>query len=175
VATQTWVGTDLVGELFPNPIPPNIIFAKQSITEPWPQEWQGSFDLVHQRQVLGFCGDFPIKQAVANLCALAKPGGWVELVELNADQTILGEATVAREFFDLLEQIWQIKNMGGNFGQDLKRYMEEAGLEDVEETLLRNKVGVKALPGKMDSSINGALGAGPMVCFDDSACFRCSY
>jgi hypothetical protein len=94
---------------------------------------------------------------------MAKPGGWVELVELNTDQSVLGTSTTAREFFDLLEQIWELKGMGGNFGQDLKRWMEEAGLEDVQETLLRNKVGVKAGPGKVESSINGALGAGPMV------------
>nr|WNS47922.1 CapG [Capnodium sp. TTI-000886] len=161
--TQTYIGTDLVPELFPDQRPAGIEFVKQSITEPWPKEWHEFFDMVHQRQVLGFCGEFPIKQAVANLCALAKPGGWVELVELDVDQSVLGEATVAREFFRLLEQIWNLKGMGGNFGRNLKEWMEEAGLEDVEQSLLRSKVGAKAEPGMEDISINGSVGAGPMI------------
>jgi hypothetical protein len=160
---QTYIGTDLVTDLFPNPRPEGIEFIKQSITEPWPTEWHESFDLVHQRQVLGFCGDFSLEQAVANLCALAKPGGWVELVELDCDQSTLGEGTAAREFFQLLEQIWKIKKMGGNFGPNLKEWMENAGLEDVQVDILQCKVGAKAKPELKQASINGAAGAGPMI------------
>lgn len=160
---QTYIGTDLVTDLFPNPRPEGIEFIKQSITEPWPTEWHESFDLVHQRQVLGFCGDFSLEQAVANLCGLAKPGGWVELVELDCDQSTLGEGTAAREFFQLLEQIWKIKKMGGNFGPNLKEWMENAGLEDVQVDILQCKVGAKAKPELKQASINGAAGAGPMI------------
>ncbi|KAK1460035.1 hypothetical protein CMEL01_03034 [Colletotrichum melonis] len=160
---QTFIGTDLVEALFPNPRPDGIEFYKQSITEAWPVEWHESFDVVHQRQVLGFCGNFALEQAVANLCALAKPGGWVELVELDCDQSLLGEGTVAREFFQLLEQIWIIKKMGGNFGPNLKDWMEAAGLEDVQVDVLACKVGAKAKPELKEASINGAAGAGPMI------------
>lgn len=113
--------------------------------------------------MLGFCGNFALEQAVANLCALAKPGGWVELVELDCDQSLLGEGTVAREFFQLLEQIWIIKKMGGNFGPNLKDWMEAAGLEDVQVDVLACKVGAKAKPELKEASINGAAGAGPMI------------
>lgn len=118
---------------------------------------------MHQRQVLGFCGDFSLEQAVANLCGLAKPGGWVELVELDCDQSTLGEGTAAREFFQLLEQIWKIKKMGGNFGPNLKEWMENAGLEDVQVDILECKVGARAKPELKEASINGAAGAGPMI------------
>jgi gliotoxin biosynthesis N-methyltransferase len=160
---QTYIGTDLVEDLFPKPRPHGIEFKKQSITEPWPTEWKESFDLVHQRQVLGFCGNFSLEQAVANLCALAKPGGWVELVELDCDQSLLEEGTAAHEFFRLLEQIWKIKKMGGNFGPNLKEWMENAGLEDVQVDVLQCKVGAKAKPELKQASINGAAGAGPMI------------
>ncbi|KAI1037823.1 hypothetical protein LB503_009559 [Fusarium chuoi] len=153
---QTYIGTDLVEDLFPKPRPHGIEFKKQSITEPWPTEWKESFDLVHQRQVLGFCGNFSLEQAVANLCALAKPGGWVEL-------SLLEEGTAAHEFFRLLEQIWKIKKMGGNFGPNLKEWMENAGLEDVQVDVLQCKVGAKAKPELKQASINGAAGAGPMI------------
>ncbi|KAM0431680.1 hypothetical protein ACHAQK_009997 [Fusarium lateritium] len=160
---QTYIGTDLVTDLFPNPRPEGIEFIKQSITEAWPTEWHESFDLVHQRQVLGFCGDFSLEQAVANLCGLAKPGGWVELVELDCDQSTLEEGTAAHEFFRLLEQIWKIKKMGGNFGPNLKEWMENAGLEDVQVDILHCNVGAKAKPELKEASINGAGGAGPMI------------
>lgn len=160
---QTFIGTDLVTDLFPNPPPEGIQFVKQSITEPWPQDWKESFDLVHQRQVLGFCGNFGLDQAVRNLCELAKPGGYVELIELDCDQSVLKEGSVAQEFFRLLEQIWQIKKMGGNFGPNLKDWMVESGLEDVQQTLLHCKVGAQAKPELRKASINGAAGAGPMI------------
>ncbi|KAF2773341.1 putative methyltransferase SirN-like protein [Teratosphaeria nubilosa] len=162
--TQAYVGTDLVPELFPDPRPEWLQFYRQSITAPWPEELKGQFDLVHQRQVLGFCGDFPINQAVANLAELAKPGGWVELTELSVDQSILNDTNpVGRKFFYMMEQLWTLKGMGGNFGEQLKGWLEEAGLEDVEETLLKCKVGAQAQEGEEESSINGACGAAPMI------------
>nr|WNS47937.1 FunG [Talaromyces coalescens] len=160
---QTFIGTDLVTDLFPSPPPEGIQFVKQSITDPWPEDWKESFDLVHQRQVLGFCGNFALDQAVRNLCELAKPGGYVELIELDCDQSVLKEGSVAQEFFRLLEQIWQIKKMGGNFGPNLKDWMVESGLEDVQQTLLHCKVGAQAKPELRRASINGAAGAGPMI------------
>ncbi|KAL7940351.1 hypothetical protein V8C42DRAFT_243880 [Trichoderma barbatum] len=162
-ASQTYVGTDLVGDFFPPTNPEGMEFHRQSITEPWPKDWNETFDLVHQRQVLGFCGKFSLPEAVANLCKLAKPGGWVELIELEIHQELLDEGTVMAEFSQLLVQLWKIKGMGGNFGLNLKGWMEDAGLEDVQQTVLNCKVGAKAKPELKLSSINGAAGAGPMI------------
>lgn len=162
-AKQTYVGTDLVGDFFPETAPDGMEFHRQSITEPWPADWNETFDLVHQRQVLGFCGKFSLPQAVANLCKLAKPGGWVELIELEIHQELLDEGTVMAEFAQLLVQMWRIKGMGGNFGLNLRGWMEDAGLEDVQQTVLNCKVGAKAKPELKLSSINGAAGAGPMI------------
>ncbi|KAI1039682.1 hypothetical protein LB505_008373 [Fusarium chuoi] len=53
--------------------------------------------------------------------------------------------------------------MGGNFGPNLKEWMENAGLEDVQVDVLQCKVGAKAKPELKQASINGAAGAGPMI------------
>ena len=48
---------------------------------------RSSFDLVHQRLVLPFCGasNTPMQTCVNALVGLTRPGGWVQLVE--ADHT----------------------------------------------------------------------------------------
>ncbi|PSN68187.1 hypothetical protein BS50DRAFT_665814 [Corynespora cassiicola Philippines] len=50
----------------------------QDITKPWPQEWKGSFDIVHQRQ--GMAVSPQQKEIVHKLAELVKPGEWIQFV-----------------------------------------------------------------------------------------------
>lgn len=76
-------GTDIVS--YPEiaaGYPSNIRFAKQNILESWPEDWQNSFDLVHQRLVLVVAGNFDAAvKTIQRLIGLVKPGGWLQLVE----------------------------------------------------------------------------------------------
>jgi hypothetical protein len=53
------------------------------MTEPWPVQWHGTFDLVHSRMALPRVGLYPLDDVVRNLVDLVKPGGWIQLVEME--------------------------------------------------------------------------------------------
>lgn len=74
-ASNTWVGTDIEDSYFPQTPSPNTAYYNQSMTEPLPADWQGTFDLVHSRMALPGVGNFPLEDVVKNLTALVKPGG----------------------------------------------------------------------------------------------------
>ncbi|KAF2972982.1 hypothetical protein GQX73_g505 [Xylaria multiplex] len=126
-------GTDITDIKFPKSShASSISFRIQSITSAWPGEWTKSFDLVHQRLVLGACGSFPFPEAVKNLAALVKPGGWIELIE--PDQTCgIGDGQAMRDFITLVTCVFE--HMGGNvrYAYNIKRWLQEAGMIDIEE------------------------------------------
>ncbi|KAI0392799.1 S-adenosyl-L-methionine-dependent methyltransferase [Xylariaceae sp. FL0594] len=112
---------------------PAITFQLQSISQPWPEDWNGTFDLVHQRLVLGGCGAaIPFGQAVRNLAALVRPGGWVQLVE--PDQTCgVRDGPAMNNFLTLVT--WVFEDMGGHarYAYGIAAWLREAGFEDVRE------------------------------------------
>ncbi|KAK8119956.1 uncharacterized protein PG998_004582 [Apiospora kogelbergensis] len=123
----TLVGTDVTAAKFPkHGAPQPISLQIQSITQPWPSEWKHSFDLVHQRLVLGACGSFPHATAVRNLAELVKPGGWIQLIE--PDQTCgIQDGPAMRDFIKLVT--WVFERMGGHarYAYDVKRWLLDAG------------------------------------------------
>ncbi|KAI1422002.1 S-adenosyl-L-methionine-dependent methyltransferase [Xylaria sp. FL1777] len=127
------MGTDIQDAKFPkDSSTSSISFHVQSITKAWPTEWKRSFDFVHQRLVLGACGSFPFDEAVDNLAELVKPGGWIQLIE--PDQTCgITDGPAMRDFITLVTFVFE--DMGGHvrYAYDVKRWLLEAGMVDVEE------------------------------------------
>ena len=127
------IGTDITPAKFP-PLPEtsNITLTTQSITKPWPPSWQRTFDLVHQRLVLGACGPFPHLTAVQNLAALVKPGGWLQIIE--CDQVCgVADGPAMHDFIVLVS--WVFVSMGGSvsYAAHVREWMEAAGLTEVQE------------------------------------------
>ncbi|KAH6657450.1 S-adenosyl-L-methionine-dependent methyltransferase [Truncatella angustata] len=141
----TLVGTDVTNVKFPEDGTAGpITFQLQSITEPWPDEWHGSFDLVQQRLVLGACGKYPFATAIKSLADLVKPGGWVQLIE--PDQTCgVEDGPAMRDFITLVT--WVFEQMGGHtrYAYDVKHWLEDAGIVDVEERSVPLFLGAKIL------------------------------
>ncbi|RYP43673.1 hypothetical protein DL768_009791 [Monosporascus sp. mg162] len=139
----TLVGTDVTNVRFPKGgVAPLISLQTQSITEPWPQEWKGNFDLVQQRLVLGACGSFPFAEATKNLAELVRPGGWIQMIE--PDQICgIDDGPAMRDFITLVT--WVFEDMGGNarYAYDMKRWVQEAGIVDVEERSVPLFLGAK--------------------------------
>ena len=132
------------------------------LTKPWPSDWHASFDLVHQRLALAAVGpNFSQQDAVANIAALVKPGGWIELVELDIDEPNSKDAGPAlREFIQLLREIFTLVGLGGNFARKLRGWLEAAGLEQVEERLVDFPAGARSRTADLAAkSINGSCSA----------------
>jgi gliotoxin biosynthesis N-methyltransferase len=76
------IGTDIASFPELSGLPPNITLERQNIMEDWPTGWKGTFDLVHQRNVLPYTGSLEdAVETVRRLAGLVKPGGWIQLVD----------------------------------------------------------------------------------------------
>jgi hypothetical protein len=136
-----FVGTDINPDALPQNSPENFKYALQDVNKSWPQDWNSSFDLVHQRLVLGASG--PKTQDVAkNLAGLVKPGGWIQLEEPSAKDDESAPKTwrlglrLASDMIKMMGSKWGI-------GDDLAEYLRAAGFERVEEKVFEVKYGAK--------------------------------
>jgi hypothetical protein len=132
-----------------------VELVKQSFLDPWPSEWKGAFDLVHQRFALAGAGQVPLSKVIENCASLCKPGGWIELVELNVKTSLPGTGPANDTLIRLMREIFSAVGVGGDFAFRLKSLLEGAGLERVEERRVQFQVGAKAKPDLVQKSING--------------------
>ena len=161
---HTYIGTDIVPELFSSTLPANLTLQTHDFMKPWPSEWQNSFDLVHQRLGLAGSGTFPMPTVIANLTTLLKPSGWIELVELDLEAPS-GAGPALADFLRLLRELFTLGGMGGNFALKLRPWLEDAGLDNVEEHFVETPTGAKNKdPDLAVKSTNGVVGAvGPLI------------
>jgi hypothetical protein len=141
-ATHTYVGTDITESYFPAPstLPKNISLHVQSITKPWPVEWNSSFDLVHQRFALPAAGKDGIANAVKNLVGLVKPGGWIQLID--ADHSIY-TGPAMRDMWLVMKEIFAQMNLPDDLAKNVKGWLIANELEDVQERILDVPLGAK--------------------------------
>ncbi len=143
-SSNTWVGTDIEDSYFPQDNPEDTSYYHQSMTEAWPTQWKGTFDLVHSRLALPGVGLNPLSNAVTNLISLVKPGGWIQLVEIEWQEWDAGP--VLEEFRRALKQLMSTVSNGQ--GVDMKDGLSEmfktAGLVNVQDTVVDVSVGAKA-------------------------------
>lgn len=81
-------------------------------------------------------GPYAEQDVVTNLIRLGKPGGWIELVELNVYEPQDAGGPALRDFIRLLREIFTLAGMGGDFASKMRGCLEAARLEKVEERLV---------------------------------------
>lgn len=135
----TFIGTDISGDL-PDEHPSNFIYQAQDINKPWPAEWSSSFDFVHQRLVFGGYPD--TKAIVQNLGALVKPGGWIQLMEIE-DKDDPADGPAMKNYLQLMRDVFGA--IGAKFGDvsKAKGWLEETGFTNLEERLVEIKYGAR--------------------------------
>ncbi|KAK1990308.1 methyltransferase SirN-like protein [Colletotrichum falcatum] len=154
-AQHQYVGSDVVSELFPAQ-PDGLTYFQHSFKDPWPEELRSSFDLVHVRGSLA--GSSPSKpgDVVKNLCTLVKPGGWVQLMEMNAFKAP-SNGPAMEDFAKMATQLWTGIGVG-DFANELKSYLEEAGMQNTRERRITCNIGRAAKPELRARSVNGVTG-----------------
>ena len=142
------VGTDISPAMFPQAGSASTngpSFHVQSVTEPWPEAWKGTFDLVHQRLVLAGTTPEIGRNAVKALIELAKPGtGWVQLVEgalehLTEEQKLKYPAL--HRFQKLVARMLPGLGWNQRVGLQVRGWLESEGLQDVSEKIMEMPVG----------------------------------
>lgn len=123
------------------------------MTEPWPVDWQGTFDLVHSRMALPGVGLFPIEVVVKNLVALVKPGGWIQLVEMHWDGWDGGAKL--RLFHDAMKQLVAMVTNGQGVDMRLRltAMLEDAGMARLQHKVVSVPLGAKAKEEVRDLSL----------------------
>jgi len=139
-ARHIYVGTDIVQSYFPKDPPPNFSFHIQSMNDPWPLDWKNSFDLVHSRFSLAGAGPRPIQEIVTAEVELVKPGGWIQIMELQlSDYSGCGPAM--QKGYKLIGNVFDAIGVGHEFWKSLKQLLEDAGLEDIHHEVVTIQLG----------------------------------
>ncbi len=114
------------------------------MTEPWPVDSNGTFDLVHSRAALPGVGTTPIANAVNGLIGLVKPGGWIQLVEMEWDDWNVGPKGAI--FHDAIkEMISMVSNgQGVDMREKLILLLKDAGLENIDYHIFTTPFGARA-------------------------------
>lgn len=139
-----------------------ISYHLQDVNRPWPVSWNESFDLVHQRFVLGAVPKTNLEIVVRQLIGLVKPGGWIELME--SDLPVADQEDAAAPVWHLLRQLYLAMGSEPDLDGVLPGIFRGAGLVDVQEKRVIVPVGVKRSslsPLRADGGVGGTGGGGP--------------
>jgi hypothetical protein len=137
------VGTDIEKAFFPAESPKNTSYLIQDVNTPWPDELKGTFDLVHQRLGLVCCGGVdPTFEALRRYVELMKPGGWIQLVELQG-WTADDDGPAWKDFTTCLTEMIESINSSVTHIDRVKGWFQDLGLTNVEETVLEGNFGTR--------------------------------
>ncbi|KAH8890007.1 hypothetical protein GQ53DRAFT_651429, partial [Thozetella sp. PMI_491] len=139
-AANTYIGTDVSPIYFMKDPPPGISLSVHSMNDPWLVEWHNTFDLVHQRMALPAAGHAVVKQVIANMIGLLKPGGWLQLVE--SDHSIV-EGPAMGDMFRLLCDVFKVMETGPDYAPQLEDWFRELGLVNVDSKIFDIPLGAK--------------------------------
>ncbi|TGJ84544.1 hypothetical protein E0Z10_g4250 [Xylaria hypoxylon] len=135
-ASAELVGLDFDVSKFPEPeaLPSNIRLGFVDAYEPFPEEFQNRFDVVHLRHfILATKRDHGVP-LVQNLLSLLRPGGWLVWVEAGAT---LASAEPPSEALFQMQRIYYnfVKAANLEIDATLARasYMRQAGLLDCDD------------------------------------------
>jgi SAM-dependent methyltransferase len=146
-SSATLFGTDIAPQHFTpeEQRPPNVHLSTHSIFDPWPADFQDSFDIVHQRFVLTVGSNDTAQEAVKLLFACVKSGGFIELHEGNMLSIQEGRENQAfMKFRDIMVNAWAAIGNHPSPGTCLVPWLKEAGAVDIHQEIQTIKVGAAA-------------------------------
>jgi hypothetical protein len=143
------------GELFPEDTD-GITYFAHSFKDPWPQQYLGTFDLVHIRGSMAGSAPEGPAPVIKNLTTLLKSGGWVQLMEMNGFSAPKNGPAMT-DFAKMASEMFTGIGVG-DFANNNKSLLEEAGLVNVQEKRVIVNLGKKAKPEFQEISIHGVTG-----------------
>ncbi|KAE8408442.1 S-adenosyl-L-methionine-dependent methyltransferase [Aspergillus pseudonomiae] len=125
-------GVDIASHLFNDSV--DIDFRYHDIRQPFPSDWQwdGSFDIIHQRLLVWALKKEEWPQVVRNLQALLKPGGTIQFVECQWLRPEYWDTHPQQRLLGLV-QIWATEGNGMDIhlADKLEPLLEGLGFKDV--------------------------------------------
>lgn len=129
--TAQLVGADVMPSFLPKEDPSgNIRYVIHDICEPVASDLQEAFDLTLVRYVLAGSARVGIEAAVKHLVSSLKPGGWLQVMEMDTeDMSDYGPA--GKALFFIMRSLFNKLGMGPNWASRLEALFKTAGLENV--------------------------------------------
>ncbi|KAK5636074.1 hypothetical protein RRF57_011786 [Xylaria bambusicola] len=135
-------GYDVMKSFFPPTAPPYTTFEIHDIAEPWPAGLHGTCDLVHQRFTIpGGTKKATARDIVRYLCQLVRPGGWIQLVEMDVTATAHGPAM--RDAWTATGAFLTAAGAGTDYGKSMAGWLKEEGFEKVSDNRVNLDVGAR--------------------------------
>jgi hypothetical protein len=141
--THSFTGTDINESFFPTNSSSTITYIKQDIKAPLPSSWQASFDLVNLRMILVAAGSGSAQRTVVDEhIKLVKPGGWIQIGDCDRIcPTPVAENPHYHDMFACIRAVCQASGADPLEAPKMKKWLEEAGLQDVQERTAMRAVG----------------------------------
>ncbi|RFN47978.1 s-adenosyl-l-methionine-dependent methyltransferase [Fusarium flagelliforme] len=138
-----FLGTDINTAFFPTTPESGITFVKQNIQDLPPREMQNHFDLINLRMILIAAGSGEAQRAAVNRhIELLKPGGWIQIGDCDrVCPTSEEENPRYHDMFACIRAVCQASGLDPQEAPKMKGWLEEAGLEKVEERTAMRAVG----------------------------------
>lgn len=153
-APHHYFGSDIEAELFPAQ-PDGITYFQHSFNDPWPAQYLGTMDLVHLRGSLAGAAPNPPAATIRNLATLVRPGGWIQLQEINAFRPPEeGNGPAMRDFGEMMRGVWSGIGVG-DFANELRDMLGAAGLQNLREKRVVVELGARAGPEVRAASVHG--------------------
>ncbi|KAJ0103935.1 hypothetical protein J7T55_010952 [Diaporthe amygdali] len=128
------LGYDIMESFFPPISPAHTTFAVHDIGDPWPTELHASCDLVHQRFAIpGGAKKATPRQIVSYLCQLVKPGGWIQLGEMDVRDGPVRGGPAMQDAWVCLRAWMTAAGSGATFANEMAGWLKDEGFENVKE------------------------------------------
>lgn len=132
------VGTDL-SPIQPSWVPPNLTFMVDDIEAEWMEDWSGTYNFIHGRDLSGSVSDWAKLYAQAFRCI--KPGGWIEMQEfevwVKSDDDTLKKAPNLIQLQTLVDEASTKLGKQMNVATEQKQKLIDAGFEDVTDDVYK--------------------------------------
>ncbi|KAJ3753788.1 hypothetical protein EV360DRAFT_52857 [Lentinula raphanica] len=122
---------DISSAQFPANHPPQLHFSVNSVADLPNPEWSNTFTYVHERLLTFAMNDSLWRSAVSELFRVIKPGGWVELVEMNVDLSGWSVGPNSTKLIAFSDAAFGAKGVIKDLSVYLPRILKEAGFVDV--------------------------------------------
>ncbi|KAF9455049.1 S-adenosyl-L-methionine-dependent methyltransferase [Macrolepiota fuliginosa MF-IS2] len=147
-----YIGTDIVSLLFPEPatLPSNMKFEIQSVLR-LPPDWTNKFTIVHQRLLIAGLRTHEWEQATKEMYRVLKPGGWVQLLELDiwtSGPALAKHRELLYRHSDRQGTMWR------NIAKCMPDFLKQSGFVNLHQDVRKTPLGVWAGRDGIDARDN---------------------
>ena len=127
-STVQFTGIDIDKRMYPNKYPSNVTFDIGSVLS-LPSQWTSKYDIVHQRLLAAGLQRPQWELALKEIYRVLKPGGWVQLVEV--DLANMGVGPESTRLAQVQKTIFALKNLDITIADNLPGIVKKVGFAEI--------------------------------------------